>query len=94
MKKETTVKLSPRTAAQARKVARRRKVGLTVLVDKALKALFEQAEEDTFIRQLKRSARKRGLTSQRAVARLVENERKKPARLRAVIDTNVWIASC
>ena len=73
----TTVKISAPLARKARAIAQRRSASLAQTVNRALRRYLNDENEQEFLRLFQRSARRRGITSQQAIAKLVSNARKR-----------------
>ncbi|HLD26098.1 MAG TPA: hypothetical protein VJC05_03595 [Candidatus Andersenbacteria bacterium] len=73
---QAKVAISAGLARRAQAAARRRSASIGQIVDQALRRFLSDEDERQFLKQFRRSAKRKGITSQRAVAKLVDNARR------------------
>jgi hypothetical protein len=75
--KNTATVIIPASLARRVEVeSRRRSLSRERVVSQALEAYFEAKDEGQFLREFRRSARQKGIRSQRAITKVIENVRR------------------
>lgn len=74
---ETPLVIPAPLARKVRGAARREARPVADLVARALRAYIDREEEASFLRTFRSAARRKGIRSQRAIARLVDDARRK-----------------
>ena len=69
---DALIQLPPRLVRTVRSLAARESRSVTAVLSAAVRAYADQQEEAAFRRAIRAAARKKGLTSQEAVARTVD----------------------